>query len=1842
MKKAIVPALVLALLLLYSASYAVTLQAKKAATDQLLSSYPFVRLYHESDRLTRVYGQSFGSGNSPQEAAEQFAAQYAPIFGVDPSELLPVSPVVQNGNTLPVMYLEEEGRYKFTLVYYSQYREGIPVYMADLRLLVRNEPGYPLVLAASALRDLGDFHVDQTTAAISPQAAQQAFAARNPQYVDFSEPRQIIWAGIDELKVEPALGVLFTASAAPPDLDKFKYIVEPLTGEILYKENMIIDVDVVGNVDGYATENFKAEQCGSEISTDMPWARVYINGGNTAFADSAGHYVIPNGGSSPVTVFSYVRGQWFQVWNNAGNESYLSQSVTPPGPANFLHNPGNTEYTRAEVNAYVHSNLVRDYTLKFHPTYPGIYNDVDFPVYVNRADGYCPGNAWYDNFDFSINFCSAGSGYPNTAFSTIVHHEYGHHLVEMAGSGQGQYGEGMGDVMGLLITDDPGAAWGFYGPCNQALRNAVNSIQYPCSDEIHYCGQLLSGCVWETRNELLLTNPTTYRNIIANLAINAMLLHTGTSIGLSITIDYLTLDDDDGNIGNGTPHHSEICTGFGEHNMDCPPLDLLVFSYPNGRPEFVHPFGGTTCRVVVTGAAGTPQPNTGQLHYNAGAGWVTVPMTQISPNVYDAVFPAVICRTEINYYFSAQTTGAITVNDPENAPSSFYTTTSGTGVTVLYQDDFSTNLGWSGLGGTAEWAMSAATGGAGDDTHGSPDPSTDHSPSGDNRVLGNDNTAGTGGDYSAGITSTQWVTSPIINCSGQNNISLTFWRWLGVEQGIYDDAFLQAYNGSTWTNLFQNPANSTIDESAWSEQRYNVSPYANNNANFRIRFGLGTTDGSWQFCGWNIDDIKVTTVQCDTIRNGIIAGVISDINGPVASALVHAASGGDNGWDTTAANGSYSMSVPQNTYGVTVTHFDHRDTTLAGIVVTSNDTTTLDVLMQRLPGTVKGTVTRGPLLPIANVRVVAVGSGKEDTTDAAGLYRINGLADGAFNVFYTNPDYRDTTITGVNITPGDTTTVNVVMQQLPGWIAGVVRDSGSVPIESVIVIINNSMFVMSTGIKQLSEGRGGPLILAVDSLYTNSAGYYASRLAATNYNVTFRKNDYNDTTITGIAVTPNDTSDVSPVLGRYNHPPVITSPATAGATEDIAFSYIAAAADSDGVVPAIAFSNYPGWMNALGDTIRGTPLEGDGNTSFRIIASDGYKADTQMVAVTVTAVNDPPAITSADRDTASEHQAFSYTTTATDPDNPTLSYSFAAFPAWLIPSGATISGTTPEGAANTSFLAIVSDGALADSQLVTLIVLAVDDPPVITSPAAVTATEDVSFTYIAAAYDPEGAIASIAIDQLPAWLTATVDTVRGTPLEGYVDTTFRIIASDGGLSDTLIVAVDVIPVNDAPLVTSVDTATAVEDQQFNYTGTANDPDGTTPTISFADYPAWLAPAGNVISGIPLNGDGDATFNVIASDGSLADTVAVTVDVLPVNDAPVITSAATDTAVGGQPFAYVGTALDIDGPSITITFANYPSWLVPHNDTLSGTPPVGAPDTSFMTIASDGLLADSLIVTVVVQMPNSPPQITSAPNATATEDIPFSYVATATDPDGTTPSISFPQRPSWMAVVGDTISGTPLEGFVDTSFTIVASDSALSDTQVVSVDVIAVNDAPIITSASEDTAEIDIPYFYLGTAIDPDGTEPLISFAHYAAWMSVSGPAIMGMPPVGSSDTSFEVIAYDGQYHDSLLVFVTMMGGCRYMPGDVNGDGAANGIDVTFSVTFLKGGAPPPDQCDCPPHGMLYVAGDVNGNCAYNGIDITFFVAFLKELQPSLGWCEDCPPSGPAIAPPGTEMPASKR
>jgi hypothetical protein len=193
---------------------------------------------------------------------------------------------------------------------------------------------------------------------------------------------------------------------------------------------------------------------------------------------------------------------------------------------------------------------------------------------------------------------------------------------------------------------------------------------------------------------------------------------------------------------------------------------------------------------------------------------------------------------------------------------------------LLFSDNFALDQGWTGLGGLGEWTIGPAGGGNGSDIYGGPDPFLDHSPGDDNYVLGNDLNSGSGGDYNASLSTTYWVTSPVFDCTDLTGIVLSFYRWLGVESD--DNAELQAYNGSAWIDVYDN-GGSTVNESAWGEQVYDLSAYANNNPDFQIRFGIGPTDGSVNYCGWNIDDLELRAYGEISMGNPVISYNPTDI-----------------------------------------------------------------------------------------------------------------------------------------------------------------------------------------------------------------------------------------------------------------------------------------------------------------------------------------------------------------------------------------------------------------------------------------------------------------------------------------------------------------------------------------------------------------------------------------------------------------------------------------------------------------------------------------------------------------------------------------------------------------------------------------------------------------------------------------------------------------------------------------------------------------------------------------------------------------------------------------------------
>ena len=86
--------------------------------------------------------------------------------------------------------------------------------------------------------------------------------------------------------------------------------------------------------------------------------------------------------------------------------------------------------------------------------------------------------------------------------------------------------------------------------------------------------------------------------------------------------------------------------------------------------------------------------------------------------------------------------------------------------------------------------------------------------------------------------------------------------------------------------------------------------------------------------------------------------------------------------------------------------------------------------------------------------------------------------------------------------------------------------------------------------------------------------------------------------------------------------------------------------------------------------------------------------------------NHPPRITSATSAQAAIDSLFSYTATAIDQDDDDITIEFGNVPSWINVSGQVAAGTPSAQTPDTSFTVVATDGALADTALVAVAVVA--------------------------------------------------------------------------------------------------------------------------------------------------------------------------------------------------------------------------------------------------------------------------------------------------------------------------------------------------------------------------------------------------------------------------------------------------------------------------------------------------------------------------------------------------------
>jgi predicted phosphodiesterase len=86
-------------------------------------------------------------------------------------------------------------------------------------------------------------------------------------------------------------------------------------------------------------------------------------------------------------------------------------------------------------------------------------------------------------------------------------------------------------------------------------------------------------------------------------------------------------------------------------------------------------------------------------------------------------------------------------------------------------------------------------------------------------------------------------------------------------------------------------------------------------------------------------------------------------------------------------------------------------------------------------------------------------------------------------------------------------------------------------------------------------------------------------------------------------------------------------------------------------------------------------------------------------------------------------------------------------------------------------------------------------------------------------------------------------------------------------------------------------------------------------------------------------------------------------IMPVSHPPLVAPFDITEATGGIPYCYKLLFVDPDNNNDRIEYVDLPSWLTQDDDSVFGTPPDGAPDTSFGAIVSDSLTSDTCLVQI---------------------------------------------------------------------------------------------------------------------------------------------------------------------------------------------------------------------------------------------------------------------------------------
>ena len=640
---------------------------------------------------------------------------------------------------------------------------------------------------------------------------------------------------------------------------------------------------------------------------------------------------------------------------------------------------------------------------------------------------------------------------------------------------------------------------------------------------------------------------------------------------------------------------------------------------------------------------------------------------------------------------------------------------------------------------------------------------------------------------------------------------------------------------------------------------------------------------------------------------------------------------------------------------------------------------------------------------------------------------------------------------------------------------------------------------------------------------------------------------------------------------NVNDTPTISGIPNTIVLEDEPYSFTPTGTDDDGDTLTYSISNQPTWttFDTAAGTLSGTPRNADvGTTTTRIVisVSDGVaSAQLPAFSLAVVDVNEAPIISGIPNTTVAEDSRYSFAPAATDADGNTLTYSITNKPTWATFSDTTgtLSGTPTnvDVGVTTDIVISVTDGGLRDSlPAFDLVVTNVNDTPTITGRPTTTVAEDAAYSFTPTGADDDGDTLTYTITNPPTWAAFDTATgiLAGRPTNAHIGTTTGIVISvtDGVATASLTAfALAVTNVNDTPTITGTPSATIAEDTAYSFTPTGTDDDGDTLTYSISNQPTWatFSDSTGALSGTPTNVDVGITTDIVISvtDGvATASLTAFALAVTNVNDTPTISGTPNTIVLEDVSYSFTPTGTDDDGDTLTYSISNQPTWTTFSDSTgaLSGTPTnvdVGI-TTDIVISVTDGVATASLTAfALAVTNVNDTPTISGTPNTIVLEDVPYSFTPTGADDDGDTLTYTITNKPTWATFSDSTgaLSGTPtnVDVGVTTDIVISVTDGvATASLTAFALAVTNVNDTPTITGTPSTTIAEDTAYSFTPTGADDDGDTLTYTITNTPSWATFSDStgALSGTPTnvdVGVT-TNIVISVTDGVATASLTAF----------------------------------------------------------------------------------------------------------